>query len=49
MELLTNINNFINKTAPRYAGFCHHRLATTNAHTHAYCYPLFESETKSDL
>ena len=26
-----------------FAGFCHHRLGTTNARTHAYHYPLFES------
>ena len=26
-----------------FAGFCHHHLATTSAHTHVYRYPLFES------
>ena len=43
-------NHVINKTAPkvnRFAGFCHHRLVTTSAHTHhAYCYPLFENGIK---
>ena len=31
-----------------FAGFCHHPVTTTSAHTHAYRYPLFESETKTD-
>ena len=29
-----------------FAGYCHHRLVTTSAHMHAYCYPLFESGIK---
>ena len=29
-----------------FAGFCHHLLATTNVHMHAYCYSLFESGMK---
>ena len=32
-----------------FAGFCHHRLVTTSAHTHAYHYPLFESEMKKQV
>ena len=31
-----------------FAGFCHHPVMTTSAHTHAYRYPLFESGTKTD-
>ena len=30
-----------------FAGFCHHCLNAMNPHTHAYRYPLFESETKT--
>ena len=29
-----------------FAGFCHHPVTTTSAHTHAYHYPLFKSGTK---
>ena len=32
-----------------FAGFCHHRLMTMSAQTHAYHYPLFESGTKTGL
>ena len=32
-----------------FAGFCHHRLVTTSAHTLAYHYPLFESGMKTHL
>ena len=32
-----------------FAGFCHHRLTTISAQTHAYRYPLFESGTKIGL
>ena len=32
-----------------FAGFCHHYLTTMSAQTHAYCYPLFESGTKTGL
>ena len=41
-------NYVINETAPKvyFAGFCHHRLVTTSAHTHAYRYLLFEKERK---
>ena len=45
-------NHVINETAPTvycFAGFCHHRLVTTSAHTHAYCYFLFESGMKTGL
>ena len=30
-------------------GFCHHRLVTMSAHTHAYRHPLFESVMKTGL
>ena len=26
-----------------FAGFCQHYLMAMSSHTHAYCYPLFES------
>ena len=32
-----------------FAGFCHHRLMTVNAHMHMYRYPLFESGMKTGL
>ena len=32
-----------------FAGFCHHRLVITSAHTHAYRYPLFKSGMKTGL
>ena len=34
-----------------FAGFCDHCLTTICmiAHMHVYCYPLFESGTKTDL
>ena len=32
-----------------FAGFYYHNVMTTSAHTHAYHYSLFESETKTDL
>ena len=32
-----------------FAGFCHYRLMTMSAHTHAYHYPLVESGTKTGL
>ena len=32
-----------------FAGFCHHRLTTMSAHTHAYRYPLVESGMKTGL
>ena len=31
------------------AGFCHYRLTTMCAHTHAYPYPLVESGMKTCL
>ena len=30
-----------------FAGFCHHPVTITNAHMHAYRYPLFKSGTKT--
>ena len=32
-----------------FAGFCHHHLVTTSAHTHVYRYALFESGIKTGL
>ena len=32
-----------------YAGFCHHRLPTTIANMHAYCYRLLENRMKTGL
>ena len=32
-----------------FTGFCHHRLTTMSAHTHAYRYPLVESRRKTGL
>ena len=32
-----------------FTGFCHHRLTTMSAHTHAYRYPLVESGRKTGL
>ena len=32
-----------------FAGFCHHCLATTSVHIHAYHYPLLESGMKTGL
>ena len=37
---------FMKETGPKvgcFAGFCHHRSTTMSAHTHVYCYSLFES------
>ena len=33
----------------RFAGFCHHCLVTTSAHTHAHHYLLLESGMKTGL
>ena len=30
-----------------FAVFCHHPVTITNAHMHAYRYPLFKSGTKT--
>ena len=32
-----------------FAGFCHHHVTNLSVDTHAYYYPLFESETKTGL
>ena len=51
MAILTN-KNVTKEKGPKvggFAGFCHHRLATTSAHTYVYHYPLFESGMKSGL
>ena len=51
MALLTN-KNVTKEVGPKvdgFAGFCHHHLATTCAHTYMYHYPLFESGMKTGL
>ena len=50
MGLLTNAKTCYKETGPkvgRFAGFCHHCLATMSVHTHVYHYPLFESGKKT--
>ena len=40
------------ETAPKvgcFAYFCDHRLTTTSAYMHVYCYPVFESGMNTDL
>ena len=53
MGLLTNLKHVVIKeTGPKvgyFTGFCDHPLATTSAHTHVYCYPLFESKMRTGL
>ena len=42
----------IKETGPKvdcFAGFCQHCLMTMSVQTHAYCYPLCESGTKTGL
>ena len=49
---LANIKTFIKEMGSKvgcFAGFYHHPVTTISVHTHAYCYPLFESGTKTDL
>ena len=31
------------------AGLFHHHMMTTSMHTHAYCFPSYESGTKTGL
>ena len=52
MRLLTNIKACYKRTGLKIgclAGFCHYRLTTMSAHTHAYRYPLFECGMKTGL
>ena len=52
MGLLFTIETCYKEMGPKvgcFAGFCHHRLTAMSAHTHAYCYPLVESRTKTGL
>ena len=47
MSRFPNIYKTCYKTSSKvgcFAGFCHHRVTTMSAHTHAYFYPLFESD-----
>ena len=49
---LPSNNHVVNETAPKvncFAGFCHCRLVTMSAHTHAHCYSLSESGIKTGL
>ena len=47
-RFVTNIIKEMGSKVGCFAGFCHHPVTITSAHTHVYRYPLFESGTKTD-